>query len=57
MAPLRPLVLEPQIAVGTTDAPLPPTLTMDPNPPPASQDGPRREAVAGVARERHPTTR
>lgn len=57
MPPLQPLVLEPQTAVETPAAPLPLMLTMAPNLPPASQDGPRREAVAGGAREHQPTTR
>lgn len=57
MPPLQPLVLEPRTAVETTAAPLPLMLTMAPNLPPVSQDGPRREAVAGEAREHHPTTR
>lgn len=47
------LTLKPQIGV----APLPPMLTMAPNPPPASQDGPRREEPVGEARERQPITR
>lgn len=56
-APLQPLALEPQTAVEKAATLLPLMLTMAPNPPPASQDGPRREAVAGAAREHHPTTR
>lgn len=57
MPPLQPLALEPRTAAERRATPLPLMLTMAPNPPPVSQDGPRREAVAGLAREHHPTTR
>lgn len=54
---LLPLVLEPRTVVETPAAPLPLMLTMAPNLPPASQDGPRREAIAGGYREHRQTTR
>lgn len=47
MPPMQPLTLEPQTAVERPAGPLPLMLTMAPNPPPASQDGPRREVVVG----------
>lgn len=57
MPPLQPHALEPLTVAETPATPLHLTLTMAPNPPPASQDGPRREAVAGGGREHHQTTR
>lgn len=56
-SPLHPLVLELQTVVERPVALLHLMLTMAPKLPPASQDGPRREAMDGVAREHHPTTR
>lgn len=57
MQQLQPRALEPLTVVETTVIPLHLILTMALNPPLASQDGPRREEVAGQDREHHQTTR
>lgn len=48
--PLQTLTPEPRTAAGKVATRLPRTLTEPHSPPPASQDGPRREAAAGETR-------
>lgn len=54
---LQPQAPEPQTAAWNLAILLPLLLTMAPNPPLASQVGPRREAAAGGAREDHQISR